>query len=143
MRIICFGGLFLISVMAGTSEGQVKLAVETCSLKSGHGQEYARATQALVDYLSSSSEDLPGNVYGAFREVAAAGERVSFVFEVENLGEFEAFILARIAANESDQQRGTLFRAIRSHLEEVLATGVSICPLWSFRLTCSLNRVRT
>ena len=126
MRNICFGGLFLISVMAGTSEGQVKLAVENCSLKSGHGQEYARATQALVDYLSSSSEDLPGNVYGAFREVAA-GERASFVLEVEDLGEFETFILARISANESDQQRGTLFRAIRSHLEE------SSCD-WSFHL---------
>ena len=131
MRNIFFGGLFLISVMAGTSESQVKLAVENCGLTPGHGQEYARATQALVDYLSTRSEDLPGNVYGAFREVAAAGERVSFVLEVEDLGEFEEFILARIAANEADQRRGTLFRAIRSHLEE------SSCD-WSFHLPATV-----
>ena len=127
MRNIFLTGLFLFSMMAGVSEGQVKLAVENCELKPGQGPAYARATQDLVEYLRAGTEDLPGNVYGAFREVAAAGERVSFVLEVEDLGEFEEFILARIAANQADEQRGALFRAVRSHLDE------RTCD-WSFHL---------
>ena len=44
--------------------------------------------------------------------------RVSFVLEIENLGEFEDFILARIKATRSDERRGNLFQATRSYLDD-------------------------
>ncbi len=87
----------------------------------------SQALQELVEHIRANPQDLPGNVYGVFREVAAPDEIVSFVLEVESLGEFEDFILARVEANRSDEQRGTLFRAWRSHLD------LSSCS-WSFHL---------
>ena len=68
--------------------------------------------QALVDCNAANPEDLPGNFYGGLRQVLgdpAVGARVSFVLEVESLGEFEEMILARAALNRSDEQRGALF----------------------------------
>ena len=56
--------------------------------------------------------------YGVFREVLGAltvGPRVSFALEVNDLGEFEEFILARRDVNLADSQRNTLFQETRSH----------------------------
>ena len=77
----------------------------------------SRALKELAAYVRANPVDLPGKVYGVFREVAAPGDTLSFVLEVEGMGEFEDFILAREAANNSDERRGTLFRAWRSHLD--------------------------
>ncbi len=40
---------------------------------------------------------------------------MSFALEVDDLGEFEEFILARRDVNLADSQRNTLFQETRSH----------------------------
>ena len=124
-------GLVMITAFAGASFAQepprVRLAVENCKVNPGESPAMSQALQELVEHIRANPQELPGNVYGVFREVAAPDEIVSFVLEVESLGEFEDFILARVEANRSDEQRGTLFRAWRSHLD------LSSCS-WSFHL---------
>ncbi len=123
-------GFALVIVIGGTAFAQEPapmLAVESCTINSGETAEATEALQALVDYLTANPQDLPGSVYGVFREVAAAGNTMSFALEVDTLGEFQEFILARIEANNSSEQRGDLFRAWRSHLD------VRSCD-WSFHL---------
>ncbi len=125
--ILGFGLVVVIGGTAFAQEPAPMLAVESCTVRSGEGAEAGQALQALVDYLTVNPQDLPGSVYGVFREILAEGNIVSFVLEVEDLAEFEDFILARIEANNSSKQRGDLFRAWRSHLD------VRSCD-WSFHL---------
>ena len=124
-------GFALVVVVGGTAFAQEPapmVAVESCTVRPGEGADEAgQALQALVDHLTANPQDLPGTVYGVFREILAPGTTISFSLEVEDLAEFEDFILARIEANNSDERRGELFRAWRSHLD-----GAS-CD-WSFHL---------
>ncbi len=136
MRRVIPGLAMMIIMFTGMSFAQepprVRLAVENCNVKPGEGQAWDQALQALVEHINANPQDLPGNIYGVFREVAAPGNNVSFALEVEGLGEFEDFILARIEANNSDERRGTLFRAWRSHLDEASCS-------WSFHLRMGPN----
>ena len=116
-------GFFLVSVSAVPAFAQfveqqrATLAVETCNVKPGGVSEMSQALKEMAAYVRANPVDLPGNVYGVFREVAAPGDILIFVLEVKSMGEFEDYILAREAANNSDERRGTLFRAWRSHLD--------------------------
>ena len=129
MRYVIFG-FALVVVVGGTAFAQEPapmLAVESCTINSGETAEATQALQALVDHVIANPEELPGNVYGVYREVAAAGNTMSFALEIETLGEFQEFILARIEANNASEQRGRLFSAWRSHVDE------DSCD-WSFHL---------
>ena len=130
MRIMTVGFVLITATFAGTSSAQVGLAVENCNAKPGEAQQYGQSVRALVEYITANSEDLPGNPYGVFREVLGdpmVGPRVSFALEVEDLGEFEEFILARRDLNLADEQRNALFQEMRSHLD------LTTCN-WSFHL---------
>ena len=129
MRNVFFA-VALMVLFTGTSFAQAPppmLAVERCTINPGEGQEAGQALRALGAHVTSSSEQLPGTLYGVFREILEPESYVTFILEVEGLGEFQEFIQARGRANNSDERRGTLFRAWRSHLN------AESCN-WSFQL---------
>ncbi len=123
-------GFALVVVGGGTAfaqEPSSALAVERCNIQPGEAADSREAFEALVDHIGANPQDLPGTVYGVFREVLEPNSMVTFILEVNSLGELEDFIVARIEANRSDERRGELFRAWRSHLD------AESCD-WSFHL---------
>ena len=123
-------GFALVVVGGGTAfaqEPSSALAVERCNIRPGEAADSREAFEALVDHIGANPQDLPGTVYGVFREVLEPNSMVTFILEVNSLGELEDFIVARIEANNSDERRGELFRAWRSHLD------AESCD-WSFHL---------
>ena len=91
------------------------LAVQGCSIKPTEGAALRVALQEFIDYIVANPVDLPGNVYGAFRQRVNDTANFTLVVEVESIAEWSNWQSARFEANRNDEKRMVLYQAYRSH----------------------------
>ncbi len=114
--------LVLVVGFAGVSSAQdaqepsAWVAAQTCSIKPTEGAALRAALREFIDYIVANPVDLPGNVYGAFRQRVNDTANFSLVVEVESIAEWSAWQSARFEANRNDEKRGALYQAYRAHI---------------------------
>ena len=113
--------LVLVVGVAGVSSAQEMqepsawVAVETCAIKPMEGAALRTSLREYIDYAVAHPLDLPGRVYGGFRQRVTDTANYGFVLEVESIADWEANRRGLREALRNDEQRRTLFQALRSH----------------------------
>ena len=116
-RALMFGTAFLLTAgVAQAQPGSPWLAARQCLIEPTEGPELREAFGEFVEYAQSNTPDLPGEVYGSFRQRVWGAAHFTTVFEVASVAEYDELVRARNELIQSDQTWGNLWRAWNSHL---------------------------
>ena len=122
MRSVIFG-FAMIVLFAGTSFAQENqepaawLAARQCKITPTEGPQLRAALQEFVDHARANppSVELPGTVYGNFRQRVWGDANWTTVYEVASIAAYDQFVRARGEWFRQDEKAGELYRAIFSH----------------------------
>ena len=132
----------LVFVMAVVALGSVLnaqeqapfVAVRQCEINPGEGAQFREAQQALVDYVVANPIETPGSLWGTFRGALNNFNTYSFVWQGENLGEWDEWNRLTFQARRADPQRQAVYREMFSHI----VGGLASCN-WSFSRRIIVN----
>ena len=93
------------------------LAVRQCKIKPTEGAALREAFREFVEYARANpGEDIPGEVYGSFRQRVWGDANFTTVYEVASVAEYDGLVRGRFARIQSDKRWGELWRAWNEHL---------------------------
>jgi hypothetical protein len=107
----------LTADLAEAQEPAAMLAVRQCDIPPGEGPALRAAFREFVEYATANTPDLPGNVYGSFRQRVWGDAHFTTIYEVASLAEYEEMVQARGQVMANDQRWRELWREWNSHLE--------------------------
>ncbi len=116
---LTLGALALLAVSATPVQAQAPsamLAVRQCDITPTEGPALRAAFSEFVEYATANTPDLPGNVYGSFRQQFWGGAHFTTIYEVASLAEYEEMVQARGRVMQNDPRWRELWRAWNSHL---------------------------
>ena len=97
-------------------ERSAMLAVRQCDITPTEGPALRAAFTEFVEYAVANTPELPGNVYGSFRQRVWGGAHFTTVFEVASLSEWDERDRGRRQVMANDARWRELWRAWNSHL---------------------------
>ena len=97
-------------------EAAAMLAVRQCDIKPTEGRALRAAFEEFLEYARENTPDLPGSVYGSFRQRVWGGAHFTTIFEVANLAEWDERSRGRRQVMANDARWRELWQAWFSHL---------------------------
>ena len=91
------------------------LAVRQCDITPREGPALRAAFAEFVEYANANTQDLPGNVYGSFRQRVWGDAHFTTIYEVANLAEYDALVRGRNQVMRNDARWRELWQAWNSH----------------------------
>jgi hypothetical protein len=92
------------------------LAVRQCDVEPGEGLAMSEAFTEFVEYAVENTPDLPGNVYGSFRQRVWGDAHFTTLYEVASIAEYDEMVRARFEVMANDSRWQELWRGWNSHL---------------------------
>jgi len=92
------------------------LAVRQCDIIPTEGPALRAAFSEFVEYATANTPDLPGNVYGSFRQRVWGAAHFTTIYEVASLAEYDEMVQARGQVMQNDSRWRELWQAWNSHL---------------------------
>ena len=92
------------------------LAVRQCLITPTEGADLRAAFREFVEYATANTPDLPGNVYGSFRQRVWGDAHFTTVYEVASVAEYDDLVRARNQVIRDDPRWRELWRGWNSHL---------------------------
>ncbi len=108
--------LVLTPTAAEAQEASAWLAARQCDVKPTEGGALSEAFTEFVEYAIANTPDLPGNVYGSFRQRVWGDAHFTSIYEVANVAEYDDRVRARNQQIANDDRWAELWRAWNSHL---------------------------
>ena len=121
MRQLICGLVFMMAIVAmgpvlNAQEPAPFLAVRDCQINPGERVAFREAQRALLDYVVANPIEAPGSVAGTFRGALNNFSLSRFVWQGENLGEWEEWNRLNFQARRDDPLRQAIYRERNSHL---------------------------
>ena len=118
LSLLLLTGVGLASPEPGEAqERSAWLAVRQCKIKPTEGRALREAFREFGEYARANpGEDIPGQVYGSFRQRVWGDANFTTVYEVDSVAEYDGWVRRRLARMESDERWGELWRAWTEHL---------------------------
>jgi len=114
-----FGVVALLAVISAPVQAQAPaamLAVRQCDIIPTEGPALRAAFREFVEYATANTPDLPGNVYGSFRQRVWGAAHFTTIYEVASLSEYDEMVEARGQVMQNDPRWRELWQAWNSHL---------------------------
>jgi len=121
MRQLTCGLVFVVAIVAmgpvfNAQEQVPFLAVRDCQINPGERAAFREAHRALIDYVVANPIEAPGSLAGTFRGALNNFNLYRFVWQGQNLGEWEEWNRLNFQARRADPQRQVIYRERNSHL---------------------------
>ena len=120
MRKLICGLVFVMAVVVTgpvlkAQEQAPFLAVRDCQINPGERAAFREAQRALLDYVVANPIEAPGSVAGTFRGALNNFNLSRFVWQGQNLGEWEEWNRLNFQARRDDPLRQAIYRERNSH----------------------------
>ncbi len=102
---------------AQAQEPAAMLAVRQCDIPPGEGPALRAAFSEFVEYAVANTPELPGAVYGSFRQRVWGDAHFTTIYEVANVAEWDDRERGRRQVMANDARWAELWGAWYSHLE--------------------------
>jgi hypothetical protein len=121
MRQLTCGLVFVMAIVAmgpvlNGQEPAPFVAVRDCQINQGERGAFREAQRTLVEYVVANPVEAPGGLVGTFRGALNNFNLYRFVWQGENLGEWDEWNRLNFQARRTDSQRGAVYREMFSHL---------------------------
>ena len=118
LMIIAFAMMFVLTAEAAEAQDEPAawLAVRQCEVKPTESGVMRTAFAEFVEYAVANTPDLPGNVYGSFRQRVWGDAHFTTIYEVANIGEYFDLTRGRRQVMADDARWRELWQAWNSHL---------------------------
>jgi hypothetical protein len=118
--ILKIGVLVLMAALTADAveaqEPAAMLAVRQCDIPPRGGPALREAFREFVEYATANTPDLPGNVYGSYRQQVWGDAHFTTIYEVANLAEYDEMVRARRELMANDETWRDLWRGWNSLL---------------------------
>ena len=114
--LLAIGLLSTLPTVVWAQEASAMLAVRQCDITPTEGGALNAAFAEYVEYAGANMPEMPGTVYGAFRQRVWGAAHFTTIFEVANVAEYDEMARARRQARADDGRLQELWQAWNSHL---------------------------